>query len=282
MTKVVNIQKDHFDRDQEILAAILNDGYDKISKFNLDEETAMAIGPSGQGKSTTLNLFYGTEFAVGLSTGDCTREIIMQRSPKGPWVIDSMGFLPTLRNIGRIFIALFLQGVLPDYFIYPAATDRIVDIISLQQLIPVGLFKVVLFPFSAKSYYVAKKFLKSETEEVAERKAISAAIEETTVSDIQSFIKMTGYDAHISVFTGNDRSSPIPHIEGSMRKALLNRFFSNGKYKPVSWEDHIGAVRTDANELLRGLLIDGIRDLKIQNGKVVPPSKQELLEYLKG
>jgi len=261
--KVVNIDKDRYERDQKILESILNNGFLHISES--DNRSIMSIGPSGTGKSTLLNLFYKTEFKASISSLDVTQEMTPYHfDALNMTIVDTVGFLPTLLNVGKMFLLFFHRKFFPDYLVYPSNNDRIVDIISLRQLIDLGLIKAVIFPFNAKVFYALKK------RHIPEAEAKDEALERDVIPEIQTFIRINKWEGHISIYNGENQS-PAPM--GSMKEVFLRTFFKDGKYRPTGYEEHMKNLKTNPNELLRGLLVDAINDLhnhaQMENDKII-------------
>eukprot|EP01117_Protostelium_nocturnum_P014645 TRINITY_DN5595_c0_g1_i2.p1 TRINITY_DN5595_c0_g1~~TRINITY_DN5595_c0_g1_i2.p1 ORF type:complete len:241 (-),score=67.30 TRINITY_DN5595_c0_g1_i2:45-767(-) len=218
----------------------------------------MAIGHSGTGKSTSLNIIFGTDFISGKSIQDVTVEMSSKKSKSGTTVIDTVGFLPNLSNVGKMFILFFVRRLFPDYLIYPAGAGRIVDVISLNQLLSQGYIKGVIFPFSANVYYSVEETYRECGVQDSKEKAMKKAVCKEIIQEINGAIKASGWDAHVKSFDGND----FPKMDGSMRRVFLREFFVNEKYQKVSYEAHMNQVKTNPKELLRGLLIDAVGALE--------------------
>jgi hypothetical protein len=255
--KIINIDKDKFETNQRILSAILNNGYSRIARAS--QETFMPIGPSGAGKSTTLNLFFGGNFVAKKDVVDVTRNFTI--TPLNNYqVIDSVGFLPTFTNIGKLFILFFHHGFFPDYFLYPASSDRVVDILYLQDVIRAGLVKIVVFPFKASSYYDLLRVLQQVgvPEEAAKRRAMEESVDRSLVNEIERGLTMYQISAHIKAWNG---STPIA-MTGSMKTVFLENFFTNGQYKMVSYEDHQkAATEREPVALLRAAMVNAISEI---------------------
>ncbi len=99
-------------------------------------------------------------------------------------LIDTVGFLPTLAKVGKMFVLFGKSSELfPDHLIYPANTDRIVEVISLRELVGLGLIKMMIIPFNAKVYYKLKKY------NIPENEARDEALEKGTATDIKNYIR---------------------------------------------------------------------------------------------
>jgi len=271
--KIINVDKDRYDQDQEFLASILNQGLPKIER---SKKGVMTIGPSGTGKSTVLNIFYKANFKTGVSATDVTVEMTLGESQAlGMVVCDTVGFLPTIANVGKMFVLFFHRGFFPDSLVYPASTDRIVDILTLQRLAEAGFIKVTIFPFNAKVYYAIEQY--------SEPNAVKDALgEPKAIEEMRLFIDMAKISGHVSVFDGNDSSPPAPF--GSMKDEFCQAFFKDGKYLPKSYEEHIRGVKAgNQTEILRGVMVNAIADLhnhaKIEGGEVISIHE---CNYLKG
>jgi hypothetical protein len=268
ITVVVNKHKDRYDRDQLLLEKVLNAGIARI--LAQTGETLMAIGPSGSSKSSTLNTFYGTTFVTGTTVADCTRELT-QQTAAGRIVIDTVGFLPTYGNIGKMFLLFFIRGVFPDYLVIPASTGRLADVQALAPFIRSHLLKGVIFNFNANVYYALKGHVSDEHAKMtalgftpaqipAASGAGAAPSPETVpphVADMQKYVENNGWEGAFVVYPG---AGPIARPTGSMRDRFLAEFFVDGKYKVKSYDDHMKDLDAGRNqmEMLRGILVDAI------------------------
>lgn len=140
ITKVVNMQQEHYEKDQKLLEAFLNKHYAVVAAC--EKVVSMTIGESGSGKSTSLKLFWKVDSTTGMGLKDVTQEFTPIFSTfRNVLVVDTVGFLPSLANIGKLFVVLFYRELMPDWLVYIANNDRIVDVLTLKNFIDSGLVK---------------------------------------------------------------------------------------------------------------------------------------------
>jgi len=191
----------------------------------------MSIGNSGCGKSTILNIFYKSNFKTGKSIHDVTQEMTCEVI-NNMRIVDTVGFLPSLHNIGKMFILFFYRGFFPDYFIFPINNDRLEDVKTLRLLIDMGFIKTIVVPFNSKVYYNAKKY-------TTDINAFGDALSEDLVQSIKDYITASEWNGKVEVL----QNAEIPAVTGSMKNKFFSEFFQNGIYKPLNYEIHIEKIK---------------------------------------
>lgn len=257
--RVVNVDKARYEEDQELLAAIMDSAADA---FRGEDTTIMAVGTTGSGKSTVLNVFFGGDFPAGESVLDVTCKS-SARAAGGATLVDSVGFLPSLGNVGKMCVLFGVNRVLPHHLVIPAYTGRLVDLQALSGLIGAGLVTAVCVPFVAPTYYALLE--EGALPEAARR----AALKTEQAADMAALVHENHWEGKITIAT--DGAPPQP--AESMKAAFLAAFFCGGKFVRQSFEEHqAGLKELGAAAILRGLMVDATRTLRrhasIEGGRV--------------
>ncbi|KAN0008565.1 hypothetical protein ACTFIU_009289 [Dictyostelium citrinum] len=268
--EIIDVGKEEFLKNQDILKKYMNEGFGLMIKNDFEcSRMVMGIGNSGCGKSTTLNVIHGNNFETGPGTNDVTTQISEPtRSENHPdtKVIDSVGFTPNLENFCKLILIFFQRGFFPDYFLYPTSNNRVVEMVNLFRMIKFDYVKIMVVPFSAKSFHIVnskiEKYFPTNSESANKENAL---VEPKFAEELEK-IKLKYRETlkgNVTIVSSMDK---IPELIGSMKIKFLKEFFIGGKfiesitYEQVcdnSWNDDPESTKI----FLYGLLVHAIKHL---------------------
>ncbi|KAN0037094.1 hypothetical protein ACTFIV_002426 [Dictyostelium citrinum] len=275
--KIIDVKKEEFLKNQELLNNHMNKGFGLMMKNDFKcSSMVMGIGNSGSGKSTTLNVIHGNNFETRQETNDVTTQLsepTQSEKHLDTKVIDSVGFTPNLENFCKLILIFFQRGFFPDYFLYPSSHDRVVEILSLFRMVKFGYVKIMIAPFSAKSFYLIKstikKFCPTSSESENKKKALEESFNVEMVPKIVEELKKIKLKKNetlkgkVAIVSSLDK---VPEIIGSMKMDFLKEFFIGGKFiDSITYEQVRDNSLNDDPEstkiFLYGLLVNAIKNL---------------------
>ncbi|KAN0022779.1 hypothetical protein ACTFIU_005516 [Dictyostelium citrinum] len=258
--KIIDVRKEEFLKNQEILNNHMNKGFGLMMKNDFEcSSVVMGIGNSGCG----LNVIHGNNFETRQDAKDVTTQLsepTQSEKHLDTKVIDSVGFTPNLENFCKLILIFFQRGFFPDYFLYPSSHDRVVEILTLFRMVKFDYVKIMVVPFSAYSFHIVKSMIKKFYPTCSESENKEKAFEELKKINLKNNETLKG---KVAIVSSLDK---VPELIGSMKTKFFKEFFIGGKFiDSITYEQVCENSLNDDPEstkiFLYGLLVNAIKNL---------------------